>query len=62
MKHKVIKAGTHSLAVIIPADFVHTLGVKSGDEVIIQTDKDKGKVSVYFKGVMQLSLTSNIRK
>lgn len=53
---KIIKIGTHSLAVIIPAEFIHALGIKSGDEVKVVADKTKGIVSLYFTGFMQLSL------
>lgn len=58
MMQKVIRMGTHSLAVIIPADFVHAIGVKSGDEVRVVTDRNKGRMIVNFSNIMQLSLSS----
>jgi antitoxin component of MazEF toxin-antitoxin module len=62
MIQKVIRLGTHSLAVTIPADFVHSLGVKAGDGVKVETDKENGKMSLCFSGVMQLSFTSRVNK
>ena len=38
MKHKVIRAGLHSLAVIIPASFTHALGIKKGDRLAILSE------------------------
>jgi hypothetical protein len=58
MSQKIIKVGTHSLAVIIPAEFVHSLGLRSGDYVKVVIDKEKGKVTLIFSGVLQLSLAS----
>lgn len=56
MLQKVIKIGRSSLGVIIPADFVHSIGVKSGDKVKVHTNPTHGKIEVFFSGVMQLSL------
>lgn len=64
MKQKVIKVGKHSLAAIIPAKFVHTLGIKAGDWVNVKTNTQASKISLFFSGVMQLVLPSsdNIKK
>ena len=59
MKHKIIKAGRHSLAVIVPAKFVHALGIGKGDEVEVSTDTQKGKMIVNFSGTLQLKLPSS---
>ncbi|OGG26382.1 hypothetical protein A2960_03570 [Candidatus Gottesmanbacteria bacterium RIFCSPLOWO2_01_FULL_39_12b] len=56
MKQKVIRAGKHSLAVIIPADFIHALGIKASSYVEVQTQIDKGNVSLHFSGAQQLPL------
>ncbi|OGG18266.1 hypothetical protein A3D05_00745 [Candidatus Gottesmanbacteria bacterium RIFCSPHIGHO2_02_FULL_40_24] len=57
MKQKIIKAGPHSLSVVIPAEFVHALGIKKGDTVEVETDSDKGVVKMKFKGsLLQLTL------
>ena len=57
MKQKVIKAGPHSLAVVIPAEFRNALGIKKGDTVAVNTDSSKGIVKTHFKGsLLQLSL------
>ena len=59
MNQKVIRSGLHSLAVVIPASFVHALGVKSRDTVKVNTDISKGSVTVHFKGITQLRLPSS---
>jgi len=59
---KIIKVGLHSLAVIIPADFVHSLGLRAGDKVKIQIDKTKGKISLFFSGIKQLPLPTPFKK
>lgn len=56
MKQKVIRAGLHSLAVIIPARFVHALGIKKGDLADVSTHEDQGKVIMKFQGTLQLHL------
>ncbi|OGG00748.1 hypothetical protein A3D78_01895 [Candidatus Gottesmanbacteria bacterium RIFCSPHIGHO2_02_FULL_39_14] len=64
MKQKIIKAGPFSLAVVIPAVFIHALGINKGDTVIVETDSIKGIVKMRFKGsLLQLSLPeSKIKK
>lgn len=56
MKHKVIRAGRHSLAVIIPAKFMQSLGIKAGDRVELTTNTNKGTVNLRFGGSLQLLL------
>lgn len=60
MKQKVFRAGKHSLAVIIPANFVHAVGVSAGDKVEVHTFPESGKVTMFFSGTLQLPLTPNI--
>lgn len=64
MKQKVIRAGLTSLAVIIPARFVHALGIKKGDTALVTTHEDQGKVIMKFQGTLQLRLPQdqNARK
>lgn len=57
MKQKVLRAGRHSLAVIIPAIFTHTIGVKAGDSVEVHPSPETGRVIMQFKGSVQLPLT-----
>jgi hypothetical protein len=57
MQQKIIKCGRHSLAVIIPAKFVHALGISAGNLVRVQTHIESGKISLYFSGALQLPLT-----
>lgn len=61
MKQKVIKAG-NSKAVTIPSDFVHKVGIKAGDSVLVNTDLEKGKVIYTFSGVRQLALNNSLLK
>jgi antitoxin component of MazEF toxin-antitoxin module len=57
MTQKIFRAGKHSLAVIIPADFVHSLGIAAGDKVKVVTEKENGRILLSFSGVEQLTLT-----
>ncbi len=57
MTQKVIRSGKHSLAVIVPAPFVHSLGVKAGDSVNVFTNMEKGTVNLKFSGAVQLPLS-----
>ncbi len=45
MTQKVIKVGT-SAAVIIPKRSLQELGLKPGDEVVVEIDRKKGRVLV----------------
>ena len=56
MKQRVFRAG-NSRAVVIPAKFAQSVGVKVGDEIEIQEEQDKGKLTILFKGARQLKLT-----
>lgn len=56
MMQKIIRSGKHSLAVIIPAPFVHSLGIKPGDTVNVFTNIEDGKVDLKFTGAVQLPL------
>lgn len=62
MKQKVIRAGLHSLSVIIPAPFIHALGIKKGDSVDVTTFQESGKVIMKFHGAIQLPLVETSRK
>lgn len=62
MTQKVFQAGRHSLAVIIPAPFVHALGVKKGDKVEVSTHVDNGYVNIKFVGTLQLKLPTGNKK
>jgi antitoxin component of MazEF toxin-antitoxin module len=62
MVQKVIRAGRSSLAVIVPADFIHSLGIKPGDKVHVMTNIDKGTVNIRFSGAIQLRLPSSRSK
>ncbi|MFC1627138.1 AbrB/MazE/SpoVT family DNA-binding domain-containing protein [Patescibacteria group bacterium] len=61
MKQKVMKVG-NSLGVTVPARFVKSVGVKSGDQVKVKTVLETGQIVYTFKGAKQLSLTSNLSK
>ncbi len=53
---KIIRSGKHSLAVVIPAPFVHSLGIKPGDTVNVFTNIEDGIVDLKFTGAVQLPL------
>lgn len=55
MKHKVIRTG-NSKAVVIPADFAQSVGVKIGDEVRVKAEPERGRVTYIFSGAKQLRL------
>jgi len=56
MKQKIIRVGRHSLAVIIPAKFIHSLGIKAGDYALVKPHLEKGIVNIHFTGSLQLPL------
>jgi antitoxin component of MazEF toxin-antitoxin module len=58
MVQKVIKTG-NSVALTIPSEFVHDLGIRVGDEVKTKFEKDKGRIVYSFTGVQQLPLGEN---
>mgnify|MGYP001618055351 CR=1 FL=1 len=53
MKQKIIKAGPHSLAVVIPASFRNALGIKKGEMVEVHSDIEKALIKLHFKGNLQ---------
>ncbi len=57
MRQKIIRSGKHSLAVIVPAPFVHSLGIKAGDNVEVFPMMEKGIVNLKFTGAVQLPLS-----
>lgn len=59
MIHRVIRSGKSSLAVIVPARFIHALGIKAGDKVKVATNIEKGTVHLHFSGAIQLHLPSS---
>ncbi len=62
MKQKVIRVGRHSHAVIVPAEFIHALGIKKGDMVRVKTNRVTGRVTLQFIGAIQLALPSTVMK
>lgn len=58
MSQKVLTAG-HSLAVTIPADFVHNVGIKPGDTIQISTNLSTAIMTVTFSNPSQLPLLSD---
>ncbi|MBI2617313.1 AbrB/MazE/SpoVT family DNA-binding domain-containing protein [Candidatus Gottesmanbacteria bacterium] len=59
MHQKVVKSGTYSLGVTIPARFVHALGIKAGDSVMVEANVDTGIIRLKFSGAVQLRLPSS---
>jgi len=59
MKQKIIRVG-NSLGVVIPADFVKSVGIKPGESVIVEKKPEEGKVIYNFSGVKQLALQESI--
>lgn len=60
-KQKIIKAG-NSLAVTIPSFFVKSVGIHSGQEVLVDLDPETGRVTYTFSGTKQLPLSRNFIK
>lgn len=61
MRQKVIRAG-NSKAVTVPANFVKTVGIKTGDTVEVKTSPEKGQITYTFSGVRQLTISSKLRR
>lgn len=61
MTQKIVKTGSHSLAVTIPAPFVHSLGIKAGDRVVVEPHVDSGVVYLRFTGAVQLHLPTSMK-
>lgn len=60
-KQKIIKTG-NSLAVTVPAPFVHAVGIKAGQEVEVKVEPETGQVIYTFSGTKQLPLSKNFIK
>jgi hypothetical protein len=54
---KVFRSG-HSLALTVPVDFVHTVGVEPGAKVKTRIDFSRMRVTYEFSGVQQLPLVA----
>lgn len=61
MSQKILKTG-NSLAVVIPADFGKSIGIKAGDEVKVFPKPEKGEVLYKFSGICQLPFSENFLK
>ncbi len=61
MKQKILKIG-NSLGVTVPANFVKTMGIKSGRWVEVKIIPNKGKIVYTFEGVYQLPLLEVTKK
>ena len=46
----------NSLGVVVPSDFVKSVGVKPGDFVRVSLHQDKMEIIYKFSGIQQLSL------
>lgn len=60
-KQKIIRTG-NSLAVTIPSQFVHTVGIRAGQEVEVKTEPETGQVIYTFSGSKQLPLSQSFIK
>jgi len=60
-KQTIIRTG-NSLAVTIPSGFVKMVGIKPGDEVLVNIEPETGRVTYSFSGSKQLSLSQNFAK
>ena len=60
-KQQIIKTG-NSLAVTIPSDFVQSVGIKAGQQAMVQVEPETGKVIYTFSGTKQLPLPQNFIK
>lgn len=61
MKHRVIRTG-NSKAVVVPADFAQSVGVKIGDKVTVRPEPEKGRIVYTFRGAKQLKLLTEISR
>ena len=50
------------MAVTIPSNFVKLIGIRAGDEVKLEMESEKAKVSYFFSGMQQLPLYENFLK
>ena len=60
-KQKIIRTG-NSLAVTIPSDFVKTVGIKAGQNVLVNIEPETGRVIYSFSGTKQLALSQGFIK
>lgn len=60
-KQKIIRTG-NSLAVTIPSDFVKTVGIKAGQNVLVNVEPETGRVIYSFSGTKQLALSQSFIK
>ncbi len=60
-KQKIIRTG-NSLAVTIPSQFVHSVGIKAGQDVAVKVEPETGRVVYTFSGTKQLPLAKNFVK
>lgn len=60
-RQKIIKTG-NSLAVTIPSRFVDMVGIKAGEEVLVNAEPEKGRIVCLFSGSKQLPLSQNFVK
>jgi antitoxin component of MazEF toxin-antitoxin module len=60
-KQKIIRTG-NSLAVTIPSEFVKTVGIKAGQDVLTKIEPETGRVICSFKGTKQLPLSQSFIK
>lgn len=61
MMQKVYKSGS-SLVVVVPSDFISTVGVKTGDRVKVKIDYDNGIIQYHFSGLTQLRLPTLMKE
>ena len=61
MRQRVIKSG-NSLVVVIPMEFVKSVGIKRGDGVTVETCPEEAKIFYKFTGWQQLPLSDTLLK
>lgn len=59
MIQKIFKIG-NSLGVVIPSEFIQSLGIRAGDKVKVTLFPGKSKVTYQFSGIFQLPLSEEI--
>lgn len=47
---------------VIPSEFVKSIGIKPSDEVRVEIEAEKGKITYFFSGAKQLPLSENFLK
>jgi antitoxin component of MazEF toxin-antitoxin module len=62
LKQKIIKTG-NSLAVTIPSQFAKSIGIKPGEQVIVNTNEEKAEITYVFSASLkQLPLSKGFLK